>query len=265
MTTPTLLFVSLTLFGDQAPAPQPAKTQTPHVLALAGMQDEEAPAEEPPGWEGSLNVGLTEAQGNTEKTTASLSFDAKLEQEMHRYTLKARWYYEKDAGTITERVIKGSGQYDYLAGEKHYFFLTGGAGYDKEANIDLRYFLGGGLGYQFVDDEKAKFSAQAGVSYLVEEYGSGAGDSDELTLLVGYDFLYVFSEKTQFTQGLRAFPVIDDLDDVFLVLDSKLSTSLTDRMLGSIGHELEWDNTPAAGSKRDDNRIYVSLGWSFGG
>ena len=48
---------------------------------------------------------------------------------------------------------------------------------------------------------------------------------------------------------------------------SEIVTSLTESMVASIAHVLDYDNTPATDPNRTidrvDNRILLSVGWSF--
>ena len=61
----------------------------------------------------------------------------------------------------------------------------------------------------------------------------------------------------------EAFPSIEDSDYIYCQVTTELTTSLTDSMIASLTHVLDYDNTPAAGFKRADNRVILSVGWSF--
>ena len=253
MMSPSLVALSLVLATTSGSDPSDVDVAPPQDDAAAKTPD----------WAGSVLLGLTETQGNSENFSASLSADAVREGETHRYTIKSFFSYVDQGGEITERKVGASGQYDFLAGEDYYYFATVGAEADDRANLDLRYFAGGGLGYDFYDREKFKLKGEAGLTYFVEEFDDGS-DSDSIAAILGYDLSYFFSEETKLKQSFKAYPPVDEPSDVFLRLDTRLETKLTESMLGSVQYVVDWDNSPAVGAKRDDHRFVISLGWSFG-
>ena len=256
---------ALPLLLSLLPGPAGVPSTAPSVDAARSVapttaQDEEA-AE--PKWSGNVLLGITQTSGNTDNFTSALSFNAKKESAEDRYTVSAYHNYSTQDGSLSERKTGIGGQYDYLAGEDYFYFLNLGADRDDLANLDLRWYGGGGFGCDFVKSEKVDWSGQVGLNYFSESFADGS-DNQTLAGNLGYDLEYRMNERTKFDQTFKAFPATDDVSDVFLRLDSRLSTNLTDSMLGSIQYVLDWDNTPAAGAKRTDQRIVISIGWSFG-
>ncbi len=240
--------------SDQPVLPQDAEPQG----------DEAAEVEkEDPRWKGSVLLGISQVQGNAQNFSASMTADAVLEREMDRYTVNSFYHYVESEDELIARRAGLNGQYDYLAGEDYYYFGTAGAENDELANRDLRWWAGGGAGYTLYDEENFTLNTKAGVTYFVEEFSDGS-DSEDVSLVLGYDLDYVMSAQTNFRQVFVAYPPVDAFEDVFLRLDSRIETSLTPSMLGSVQYVLDWDNSPAPGAKRDDHRILFSLGWSFG-
>ncbi|HED64368.1 MAG TPA: DUF481 domain-containing protein [Planctomycetes bacterium] len=258
-----LLPLALPLLSGPQPTPVTAEN-APDSLAPAStpvIQDE-AEAEAPK-WTGSLLLGMTQTSGNTDNFTSAIVFDAKHETKDDRYTVFAYNNYSTQDGSLSERKSGLGGQYDFLAGEDYFYFLNLGAEKDDLANLDLRWYGGGGFGCDFIQTEKVSWSGQLGLNYFSESFADGT-DNTSLSGNLGYDLEYRMNERTKFNQYFKAFPATDDVEDVFLRLDSRLSTNLTDSMLGSIQYVLDWDNTPAAGAERTDQRLVISIGWSFG-
>jgi putative salt-induced outer membrane protein YdiY len=42
-----------------------------------------------------------------------------------------------------------------------------------------------------------------------------------------------------------------------------MDVSMTEAMFLRVQHVLDYDNSPAAGAKNADNRIILTVGWSF--
>ena len=87
--------------------------------------------------------------------------------------------------------------------------------------------------------------------------------TESLSARLAYRIEHVFSEDTKLTHRVEAFPSVEDSEDFYLQAVTELSTSLTDSMVASIAHTLDYDNTPADGRKKGDNRLFLTVGWSF--
>ena len=247
MATPALFLVLLPLSGFS-------------TVSEFTTQDEDAGA---PAWSGSLLVGFTNTSGNTKNRTAALTGDAQRETETDRYKVKIFYNKAEQDGERSERNLGADGQYDYLAGERHYYFATVAVEADEQAKLDRRYQAGGGLGYEFYGEEDFTLEGEVGLIYVAEEFDDGT-DSNSVSAILGYDLGYAFNARARLTQDFDAYPATDDFDDVFLRLDTRVESNLTDSMLASAQYVFDWDNTPAAGANRADHRFVLSIGWSFG-
>ncbi len=226
------------------------------------------PPEDPVRWTGSLNLGLALTEGNTNRRSAFAAFDAERRTDLDRMSLKATWDYseERDATrtwNLSQRRTYGELQYDYFISERLYVYANTTALGDTLANIDLRYTVGSGLGYQFYDTEEFALSGEAGVSYISESYRDTTPDTDTLAARVAYSLRWAITETTIFLQDVQAFPSLEHSDDIFLIKDSRLRTSLTEAMFAQLQWVMDYDNTPAPGRDRIDNRWLLTAGWAF--
>jgi len=259
MISPLLLTA---LAAGLAPAPESAPAADELVSPL--LQDEEAPMGE---WTGSVNVGATWATGNTELTTLSAAADASYREADYRHTLKAWWNYaeqENQAGEdeLTQRRVGGSYKYDYFVSERFYYNGLFGIEADELANLDLRWYVGGGAGYVFVEEEDVELDGELGVVYFDEEFEDGE-TNDYIAARVAYRYFNQINEQTRFEQNLEAFPSLEDVEDFYGRLDTRLKLKVSDNLFAQLQHVFDYDNTPAAGAVRDDHRLILGLGWSF--
>ena len=247
-------------------------------LALDNLGMINPPTHKAPTWTGSLNFTGTNTTGNTDTRAAGLTFDASLRREADRITVDASWSYAENKDrtspnasssgyVINQRRAGGGLKYDYFLSEKSYALVTARVLGDTVANLDLRFTSGAGIGYTLIDDGKALFLIEVGLSYLSESYRNfvapAPSSTDYLAARVAYRYERPLTEHTKLVHRAEAFPSIEDSDDIYCQVTTELTTSLTDSMIASLTHVLDYDNTPAAGFKRAYNRVILSVGWSF--
>ena len=269
----TVLVASL----PTAAAPE-ALPVTPSIAALVRstvapaapllLQDEEPAAAEEPEWTGSVNLGTSISTGNTEQETFNFAWDAKLERDGDRWTAGLFFNYasqtDGDTGesTLTERKHGGNVQYDYFLTEKSYLLGTGSYEVDKLAMLQLRTTVGAGYGRQFHNEEDFKLSGEAGLSYFNEDF-EGVGADGYLAARLASDLDWQFKEDWNLKNSVEVFPSLEDSDDVYAKVDTRVRANLSENMFSQLQWVLDWDNTPAAGSESTDNRLILTLGWSY--
>ncbi len=263
----TLLIALAPAITEAAPSTPVLTPLDPMLVAVA--QDDSAMAD--PEWTGSVALSAVTTTGNTEQTAFNADANAELRRDKDRYTAKSYFSYATDSGSgssvLIDRKLGASLKCDYFLSddEKAYAYGNTGASYDAKANLDLRVNVGAGMGYQFYETDDFKLAGEAGLSYISEEYGTvpPTPKNEYLALRFAANVFKKLGEKTTLTSSAEAYPNVDDTSDVYGKLDTKINTSLTESMFASFQWVLDFDNTPAAGSDRSDNRFVLALGWSF--
>jgi putative salt-induced outer membrane protein YdiY len=235
-----------------------AEAQTPAAATPA------APAE--PKWTGSVTAGAILTSGNSDSRNANASADGVYQRTKDRFTLGFLWNYAEDKSTgswnITDRKTSGRAKYDYFLSEKTYALAQASAEADEAADLDLRTTIGVGVGRQVRDDETWKFGVEGGLSQIDENYGSSP-DSSYLAARGAYNATWNFSKMWQFAQLLEIFPSLEYSDDFNAHVDTRAKATLTESMFGQLQWVYDFDNTPATGHDRVDNRLVLSVGWKF--
>lgn len=244
-------------------------------LSLDNLGMINPPQEAKPAWKGSLNFTAVNTSGNTDIRSAGLAFDASRKTAKDRITVDAGWGYAQNkdrtspsassSGYVTTQRRVGAGaKYDYFLSERAYALATARALADTIANIELRYSAGGGLGYTLIDDGKDLFLIEGGIVYFSESYRvSTTPDTDYIAARIAYRYEHPFNDKTKLVHRAEIFPSLEDSDDIYCQVTTEVTTSLTESMIATLTHQLDYDNTPAAGFKRSDHRLVLSVGWSF--
>ena len=263
-----LLLIALSQPTD-APEAQPVPAVSTLDPALTVVQDEEAAPEEEtePNWDGSVNLGATWSNGNTEVVTVSLAIDAELKREKDRQTITGWWNYGSDqnaiGSTITQRNAGAIYKYDYFLNEKTFLFAIAGAETDTLAMLDLRWYAGGGVGHQFADEEDWKLSGEVGVTYFDEDFEVDTDDADYVAARLAYSLYKRLTETTVLEADGQIFPSLEDGDDIYARHDTRLKFDVTENMFAQLQWIYKWDNTPASGAERVDNQLIATLGWGF--
>jgi putative salt-induced outer membrane protein YdiY len=200
--------------------------------------------------------------GNTETRSASATADGTYRREKDRTILGAFWSYQDDDTGVTQRSTGAKAQYDYFFSEKTYGLAQIRAESDYQADLDLRLIFGVGIGRQLVENAVHKFSTEAGLSWFDENYGNSP-DQSYLAARLAYTWDWNINKDWVFAQNGELYPSLEYAEDVYAKLDSRIKVSLTEKMFAQGQWVMDWDNTPAIGKDRMDNRYLLTLGWSF--
>ena len=223
------------------------------------------PEERPvPYWEGSVSLGANWSGGNTKTDGVNFTGNAARRGENDRVTLGAVYVYSKNRAddVVNEDRYAAKAQYDYFLSEKTYALAQTSYDVDVVADLRSRVTAGAGMGRQFREDETLKLNGEAGLTWKDEEYPHGQG-GDDVAARLAYNVTWYPSKAWEFSQSTIVLPVIDDVSDVYLWVDTRAKASLTESMFGQLQYLLEHDETPAAGKDMTDHRVLLSVGWKF--
>lgn len=222
-----------------------------------------APAPVEPKWTGSVALGGSYADGNTERRSASATVAAEYRREKDRTTIGFLWTYADESGVLTDRKTQGRIKYDYFFSKKFYGLAQASAESDYSAALDLRTTVGVGAGYQFQDKPSWKVAGELGLSYVHENFEGTADDDEFPAARAAYNWDWKPSDKYDFNQVAEIFPSLKDAQDVNARVDTKAKINLSAKMFAQLEWLYQWDNTPPAGNSRNDNLVLIALGWTF--
>lgn len=248
-------------------------------LSLDNLGKINPPEKPEPTWTGSLRFTGVVTNGNTERRSAGLLFNATRATDIDRISVDALWDYGDDKAPddgdptteeryrLTQRRAGGGLKYDYFLSKRWYALATTRVLGDTLANLRLRFTAGAGLGYTLLQDDKSLFLVEAGLSYLSEDYRvtvpPDPSSRETLAARIAYRYERQLSKDTRLTHRVEAFPSTEEASDIYLQAVTELSTALTESMVAALTHQLDYDNTPASGRERADNRVTLSVGWTF--
>ena len=220
-----------------------------------------------PKWTGSVTFGGLVTTGNSETRNANAVADAEYRREKDRFSLGFLWTYAQEKNTtadwlLTDRRTGGRAKYDYFLSEKTYLLAQASAENDYQADLELRTTIGVGAGRQFLEDDTWKLSAEAGVSSVDESYYSSS-DNNYIAARVSLKADWNYSKRWTFSELLTVLPSLESTDDVNAHSELGAKLTLTENMLAQLMWTCDYDNTPAAGKDRVDQRYLITVGWKF--
>jgi putative salt-induced outer membrane protein len=229
-------------------------------------------------WRVTTSLGLTFKDGNTNTRSGTFYVDMVRATALDRLTLTAQLSQDHD------RVDSdGDGQLDslvqtagkYLAGLRYdifpipklFVFGNTRQSRDRFKEIDLRSFYTAGVGYQFFQRDNLDLRSSLGAGVRYEKFFLQQGTVDSSTTVptgsldgalrvalgpFDYDLRTVYS------------PALEDIDDFQVVT----LTGLTATLVAGLGFRIqllwEFDNTPTAGSEKNDTEFTTALTYTLG-
>lgn len=212
---------------------------------------------------GHVNVGVNLSEGNTE--TENYHFDGEViaRTKKNRYTIGGEYDLKKNDDKRTEDNALGYVKYDRFLTKKWYFNSTGSLEFDKFRDIDLRTTVGAGIGYQFYETPLTNLSTEAGLAYVITDYDDAKDEEYPAgRWAINYDRFF-FNKFVQFFHFDEGFISLEDSEDIFIRTRTGLRFLLHKNFNATVQYNWDWDNTPAPGDDRVDERVIFTLGYFF--
>ncbi len=258
MLNPQLLLLLVPVSGVGESTSTVASPESPSNPTILTLDDKPVMHK----WIGGISASAIITDGNTKTRSANAQADALYRREEDRTTFGGWWNYQDDDTGVLQRRTGAKAQYDYFFSEKLYGLAQTSIEGDEEADLDRRWILGVGAGRQFMEDAVRKFSAEAGLSWFDEQFGSSP-DSDYIAARLAYKYDRNFNKDWVFFNGAELYPSVENANDIYAKVDTRLKVTLSEKLYAQAQWVFDWDNTPATGNERVDNRYIISIGWTF--
>ena len=237
-----------------------ALPETGPVSLPAVAQEEEEPVMNV--WTGAVSLGAGWTGGNSKTEGASVNIDAKYRRPKDRTNVKIFYDYQSSNSVKLKDLYYADLKYDHFMNDKTYLWGQVRAEVNTVARLKLRQIYGAGLGHQFADSDTWKFSGEAGISFVDEEF-RGNVTNDYTAARLAYDADWIPNERWSISQSTDFYPSLEDSDVWYVVADTNATVNLTESMIGKLAYIFQHVETPAPGVKQDDHTVQLTVGWSF--
>ena len=176
----------------------------------------------PPVWKGALGGGLSMTGGNTDTNSYSVDF-AVIRDPKKKDVFKADGFYlrtDTDGEAAVDRTGLGA-RYERALGKSARAFAFGEVRYLRDVFKDVDHLITPtvGAGYRFLDGERVKLSADAGIGLAFEQLAEQEATTDG-AVSASENLLWKLGANASFVHAGRALWKIDDFGDAYYHLDA---------------------------------------------
>ncbi len=214
-------------------------------------------------YSGHATLGGTFNRGNSRDDALNLDAELVGRAPTNRYTLNAEAHQASSTGVTTTANRMLSGQYDKFLTPKDYVFASGKVQTDRQADLTLRSTLGAGYGRQFFETDVKKLSAEAGLSYVNENYSIAPNKSfPAMTVGLNYEQKF-FDNRLVLFNKTDVSVSLSNTQDTLLKNKFGFRVPIANGLNLSTQLNLAYDHSPPLGVKRTDTSLVVGVGYAF--
>ena len=213
--------------------------------------------------DGGANAGFLTSAGNTDVNSLRLDGDLAVRAAANRYTASAAVTRTEDRDVETARNWNTSLKYDRFLTPRLFVNANTILTNDRFRDLDLRTAIGAGLGYQVLDTAFVTLTADGGLGWVDENYGTqpddrytAARESAALAINPIPDRLQLFHQHDGY------FGVTGD-DNLFIRTQNGIRFGLAAGFVTTLRLDFDYDRTPAEGRNNTDKTFAVTLGYRF--
>jgi putative salt-induced outer membrane protein YdiY len=236
----------------------------PLTIDIARIQRINPPAKPAVKVTGRINAGMDIKKGNTDTKAYHVDGLVVARTERNRYTLGIETNQEEESDQKTADNALLYMSYDHFVTPKWFLYGNGNFEKDKFKDLNLRTTVGFGSGYQFFEEERRNLSVRGGLAYVNEDYDVEGQDRDYTAgrWAVAFD-QYFFDKFVQLFHGHEGVVSLEDTQDMFVRTRTGLRFPLKKGFNTTAQYNWDWENTPAPGRDRVDERYLFTLGYSW--
>jgi len=222
-----------------------------------------------PGWLIDFSAGYSLSRGNSD-TSDFLARAAVIKKFEETWQLIAKGEYawgevkDQDTGEYDKTADRGliSAQGNLFVIDNGFLYGRSEESYDKIKKLDRRLDNGIGAGYDLYRDGESYTAVEAGFSYIDSKYEDDQREHG-IYLRLAQNGALVINERVTIVESVEYKPKFDDFDSYLINSEISLRVGLFSQLYFMLSVTDRYDNTPAAGTKRNDLSVISSLGVSI--
>lgn len=226
-------------------------------------------------WRGNGGAALAATTGNSETSSALLSFELMRATFNDKISLggnvnHGRSRVEGQQKTTSDKWAL-NGQYDYNLNPQQYTFVKLGFESDRVAELSLRTTVALGTGYKLVDTKENSFALLGGGARSTDRYrvpvtidGTTATRFSRGSLFVGEESQHQLTASTNFKQRLEFYPGISGDRAKLVKFTAGLGVAINSSMNLTVGLTDNYNSNPPDGLKRNDVGLFTGVNVKLG-
>ena len=217
-----------------------------------------AQEKDPGRWQGSGNVGLTLASGNSDSLRATAGLELTRAWGSWDAGAAVSILFGEDDGVSSTERFDGSLQLNRACGTRVYTGLTSEFLSDRLAGINWRVAVTPLFGWRAVDGERLKLRLEAGPGYTWQD--RNAGDSAFSSVRLHERLSLQLSEGTRIYQALTTLLAAEDPGNFILTAETGMESKLVGRWSLRIAGKAVYHGKSQG---REDGDLLVTAGFGY--
>ncbi|MCB8932324.1 MAG: DUF481 domain-containing protein [Fimbriimonadaceae bacterium] len=226
-----------------------------------------APPPARPQWKGSVVSNLNLARSNTDTQVFNVDLETHRKGPSEETDLSGSYLFgqQTQSGEVvtTQDSWGVSGHFSRYASSRTSSFLSARLERDGIVDLDLRSIVGGGLGFMLLERGDTKWWIDLGVSHLREDFAGAGAARERLTGQFSYRFQTRLFGRVELGHEVSVYPALDNVSDYFLSSKFTVRTPLSQTLFANFRFVLDYDATPAPGSRKDSSKYTFGIGYRF--
>lgn len=225
-------------------------------------------------WAGKIGAGFETRGGNTEKDAASFHAEARKLEGQWVVLAAFDYAWERVEETAEDGTKSEEDTVDSLKGTVDlkrrlpgcFLFADFSGERDRIADLNYRFVESLGLGTYLLDRDTVKFTVQAGLAYVQEEYdGTDGASEDYLAYRAAerLDWVPTWAEGVSFFESAEYLQSFEESDDYLASAEAGVDIPMFMGLSLTVKGVVDYDNTPAAGKERCDRQVAAQVSYNF--
>ena len=214
------------------------------------------------GFSSAIALRGTATDGNTDTVDVGIGATLGYYDGINGYELQFAYDYGEDDGDTTEESFIYDAEYVRDFTPRAFGFVTVQGSLDEFSNYESDTFVGFGAGYRVVDTAQTQWSLQAGPGYRIAnlEDLNQVDDFEEPAFLIESRFYQSINEDAYFSNDTD---IITSETDTYVLNDLGVTMSMNNSLALRTSLLTEWHSDPFDDAEATDNRLGVSLIYTF--
>ena len=212
---------------------------------------------------GSVTLGGSLNKGNTDKASLNSAARFQARGKRQRVFFEGKYNYGESDGVKDEENWLFRGKYDFFVTKKFYTYAQTLLESDDFQDLNLRSTAGVGVGYQILDTDRTKLSAEAGPSYVNEDYDE-AKDNRYAAARWSVRFEFdIVPERIKLFHLDEGFYSLEESDTWFVLTEQGVRFTLVENFFANFEFDYKYNNSPAPGNKKSDYAYIIGVGYAL--
>ncbi|MFW5488525.1 MAG: DUF481 domain-containing protein [Desulfovibrio sp.] len=216
-------------------------------------------------WEvkGGISLGFNKQSGNTNKANVGFQGGASVQKNKNRYNLSGEFNWGEDSGSRNAYNWRVEPGYDRYLTQRLFLNANAQFKHDEFQDLDLRSSVGLGLGYDILKNDRINLTVQAGPAYVSEDYDQRQ-DRDYTAGQWKVDFSWwIYKKYVQIFHSQNGFLSLEHSDEYIWQTKTGLKFPFTEKLYTALQYNYDWNNKPASGKVKWDEKILMAIGYNF--